>query len=203
MSYDFTVNFHSDDRTMKNLSNIFNTYGCPNTIIEVGVYEGYTTFWLSDVLAKHNSNLKIYAVDPHTGSNDLAHIDFEQIKERFCYNLSVNQNNNVIYVSKPSNTGLIELITQNVKAQLIYIDGDHRAAEVLTDVVLAWQLLDIGGIIICDDSTTWRHRDSNGVSSPHMSPRMAIESFIHCYWDKLDIVNLPYGTQTAFVKVRD
>lgn len=81
MTYRFTINFHGDDRTASNMSMIFNNFGCPSTIVEVGVYEGYTTFWMSDVLAGHNSDLKIYAVDPHIGSNDLDGVDFNKIKK--------------------------------------------------------------------------------------------------------------------------
>lgn len=203
MTYRFTVNFHGDDRTVHNMSRIFNTYGCPNTIIEVGVYEGYTTFWMSDMLSQFNENLKIYAVDPHVGSNDLTEVDFNEIKSNFVHNREANQHKNVEYVCKHSAVGLVDLIKDGVKADLIYIDGDHRAGEVLTDLVLSWQLLNVGGIIMCDDSTSWRFIDKNGACSPSMSPRMAIESFISCYWDRLLPVDLPIGTQTAFMKMKE
>lgn len=203
MDYRFTVNFHGDDRTVHNMSKVFNTFGCPNTIVEVGVYEGYTTFWMSDILSNHNSDLKIYAVDPHVGSNDLTEVDFNEIKGNFCHNLEANENKNVEYVCKYSVDGLTDLIKDGVKADLIYIDGDHRAGEVLTDLVLSWKLLNVGGIIMCDDSTSWRFMDKNGACSPHMSPRMAIEMFIGCYWDRLTPIDLPIGTQTAFMKIKD
>jgi len=203
MTYRFTINFHGDDRTASNMSMIFNNFGCPSTIIEVGVYEGYTTFWMSDVLAGHNSDLKIYAVDPHIGSNDLDGVDFNKIKENFCYNLEANTNKNVEYVCKYSSDGLTDLIKSGVKADFIYIDGDHRAGEVLTDLVMSWKLLNVGGVIMCDDSTAWRFIDKNGACSPHMSPRMAIEMFISCYWDRLTPINLPIGTQTAFMKIKE
>jgi predicted O-methyltransferase YrrM len=185
------------------MSKIFSTFGCPNTIIEVGVYEGYTTFWMSDVLHQYNPDLKIYAIDPHVGSNDLTDVDFNEIKSNFCHNLQVNDKKNVEYISKHSNKGLIDLINQGTKAQLIYIDGDHKAAEVLTDLTLSWQLLDVGGVIICDDASSWVFTDKNGTSSPHMSPRMAIEMFISCYWDRIKPIDLPNGTQTAFMKIKD
>lgn len=55
-----------------NIAQIVNEFGVPNTIIEVGVFEGSTTFWMNDELVPHNPNLKIYAVDPHVGSIDVS-----------------------------------------------------------------------------------------------------------------------------------
>ncbi len=34
---------------------------------------------------------------------------------------------------------------------LIYVDGNHLAAECLTDICLAWSLLTVGGVMIFDD----------------------------------------------------
>lgn len=205
MTYRFTINFHGDNRTINNMNSIFNLFGCPNTIIEVGVYEGYTTFWMSDFLTEHNKDIKIYAVDPHIGSSDLpeADFDFNKIKSNFRHNLESNENKNVEYICKYSTDGLTDLINQGIKADLIYIDGDHKAGEVLTDLVLSWKLLNVGGVIICDDSTSWRFIDANGACSPHMSPRLAIESFISCYWDRLKPLDLPSPGQTAFIKTKD
>ena len=203
MNYKFSITFYSDNRTVDNMTSIFNTCGCPNSIIEVGVYEGYTTFWLSDMLTPHNPNLKIYAVDPHVGSNDLTEVDFNDIRDRFCYNLESNEVKNVEYIQKFSSEGLIDLINRDLKAELIYIDGDHRAAGVLTDLILSWQLLKVGGVILCDDATTWKFKDANGTCSPHMSPRMAIESFMSCYWDRIEPLHLPNTGQTAFMKIKE
>jgi len=201
--YKFSVSFYSDNRVADNISSIFKMYGCPNSIIEVGVYEGYTTFWLSDMLTQYNQNLKIYAIDPHVGSNDLEEADFNKIREYFCHNLEVNKSKNVEYIQKFSSEGLIELINKGVKSEFIYIDGDHKASTVLSDLVLSWQLLKVGGVILCDDSTLWRFKDKNGEISPHMSPRMAIEMFMSCNWDKLEPLYLPHCGQTAFVKVKE
>ena len=187
---------------MANITDLVNTYGVPNTIIEVGVFEGSTTFWMSDTLTPHNKNLLIHAVDPHTGSIDMLE-DFTDVKAAFVHNLSVSTHKNVNYISKPSKVGLMDLINADTKAELIYIDGDHKAAEVLTDLVLAWEILVVGGVILCDDTTTWRYADKNGTMSAQMSPRMAVEMFIQCNWHKLKILALPDGSQTAIMKVSE
>lgn len=34
---------------------------------------------------------------------------------------------------------------------ILYVDGSHLAADVLTDAILGWGLVKVGGIIIFDD----------------------------------------------------
>ena len=196
------MDFNCGRGAITNIAHFINSHGIPNTIIEIGVFEGSTTFWLADQLTPHNPNLKIYAVDPHVGSNDMTE-DFNEVQKNFVHNLNECQYKNVTYLQKHSQDGLIDLINQQVKAELIYIDGDHKASEVLTDLVLSWKLLHVGGIMLCDDTTTWRYTDRNGTESAQMSVRMAVEMFIQCNWHKLRILSIPDGTQTAFMKIAE
>lgn len=200
--YNITMDFNCGNGAFSNIADIVQTYGVPNVIIEIGVFEGLTTFWLADQLTPHNKNLKIYAVDPHVGSNDMFE-DFTFVKQNFLHNLRVCQHKNVTYIPKHSQEGLIDLINQNIKAELIYVDGDHKASEVLTDLVLSWKLLQVGGIILCDDTTTWRFTDSQGIQSAQMSVRMAVETFIQCNWHKIKILKTQDSTQTAFMKLQE
>ena len=199
--YNFTMDFNCGRGAITNITDFVNTMGVPSTIIEIGVFEGKTTFWMADNITPYNSNLNIYAIDPHVGSNDMTE-DFTLIRQNFQHNLNACQHKNVSYIRKHSQDGLIDLINQGVEAELIYIDGDHKASEVLTDLVLSWKLLKIGGIILCDDTTTWRYTDKNGTQSAQMSVRMAVEMFIQCNWHKVKILNIPDGTQTAFMKIQ-
>lgn len=200
MSYRITMDFSCGGAgSMQNISHIINTYGLPDTYIEVGVFEGNTTFWVADNLTPHNPNLKIYAVDPHVGSNDMSE-DPLVIHNNFTYNLNECKHKNVEYIRKHSEDGLIDLINRGVRAQLIYIDGDHRAAGVLTDLVLAFKLLVPGGVMLCDDATVWKFKDKNGTESAQMAPRMAIESFIQCNWHNVKPIKVPDPWQTAFEK---
>ena len=196
------MDFNCGRGAVTNIAHFINSHGIPNTIIEIGVFEGSTTFWLADQLTPHNPNLKIYAVDPHVGSNDMTE-DFNEVQKNFVHNLNECQYKNVTYLQKHSQDGLIDLINQQVKAELIYIDGDHKASEVLTDLVLSWKLLHVRGIMLCDDTTTWRYTDRNGTESAQMSVRMAVEMFIQCNWHKLRILSIPDGTQTAFMKIAE
>ena len=70
MGYKFTVAFAPED-TKANILHIFKTYGAPKTIVEVGVYEGYTTCWMAETIMPHRSDLQIFAIDPHDQSVDI------------------------------------------------------------------------------------------------------------------------------------
>lgn len=188
------------ERTRANLNCIFRTHGVPNVMIEIGCFEGATTFWVSDLCRQHNKHFHLYAIDPHTTDNDNQDFDFDTIKRAFEYNLSVCPGQ-VTYINKYSHQGLVDLINQNVQAELIYVDGDHTAAAVLEDMILSWRLLSVGGVMLCDDAIGWKLVDQQGQAPVQLSPRMGIEMFIQTHWHKIELIELPNSFQTAFVKI--
>ncbi len=183
-----------------NIEFLISLFGLPSSIIEVGCFEGNTTFWLSDVITPHSPNLKIYSIDPHKGSIDMQE-DGETIHQRFVDNLIANTHKNVEYIRKNSDEGLIELYNRNVKAELIYIDGDHQSNTVLSDLVLSYKLLPIGGVLLCDDTGDWQYEDKNKTKAVQMSPRLAVEMFIACNWQNIRPIVLPNAGQTAIQKI--
>lgn len=200
--YRQSYDFNPQGGSVTNLEFLVKTYGIPNTYIEVGVFEGITTVWFSDLITPHNKNFKLYAVDPHVGSDDM-NDDFSKVKENFIFNINANTHKNITYISKSSKKGLIDLINQGVEAEIVYIDGDHTASTVLSDLVLSWQLLKVGGVMLCDDATFWRFIDNNGTESAQLSVRMAVEMFIQCNWHKIRPIQLPSSSQTAFIKIKE
>jgi len=203
MTYTFTQDFNVGAGSYTNIEFLVKTFGIPSTIIEVGVFEGSTTFWMSDRLSGFDPKFKIYAIDPHVGSPDIKCDDFSPIKNNFLKNLEYNSHKNVEYIPKFSSDALLDLINAGVKAQLIYIDGDHTASTVLSDLVLAWRCLELGGVILCDDTNSWRYYDEKGFPAIQMSPRMAVESFIWCNYHKVEPLRIPDSSQTAFRKIKE
>lgn len=194
------MDFDPDNWIKDNFLSIFRNSGVPNCIIEIGVFEGKTTTWLSDTFFKHNPELKIHAIDPHGGSQDLSDFDFKEIKNHFLHNVKVAKNQNIIFHECDSTSALLNLYQEKVTADLIYIDGDHTAPQVLTDLVLSWQILSPNGIILCDDFM-WKYRDKNNNFALQKSPKIAIDYFIHCNFENLNILSLPHNNQIAFRKI--
>ena len=95
------------------------------------------------------------------------------------------------------------MIHQKEKAEFIFVDGDHTSAAVLEDMVLAWRLLPVGGVMLCDDSIGWKLIDEHGSAPVQLSPRMGIEMFIQSHWHQIELIHLPDSFQTAFVKLKE
>ena len=68
---------------------------------------------------------------------------------------------------------------------LVYIDGSHQAPDVLTDAVLAFQLLKVGGVMIFDDYL-WS-MDRPGTQDVLMMPKPAIDAFLNIFQRKTNI----------------
>lgn len=190
------------ERSRTNFNFLFQKYGVPNTIIEIGCFEGITTCWLAEFLKLHNNNSKVYAIDPHTTLNDNQSFSFEVIEETFKYNIS-KCIGNINYLKMYSHEALMKLFQEKEKAELIFVDGDHTTASVLEDMILSWRLLPVGGVMLCDDSIGWKFIDKHGSSPVQLSPRMGIEMFIQAYWHKIDLIHLPDAFQTAFIKLEE
>jgi predicted O-methyltransferase YrrM len=60
----YKVTWDMTPNAMQNIDHIVRSNGIPNTIVEVGVYEGHTTCTMSDSYTPYNPNLKIYGIDP-------------------------------------------------------------------------------------------------------------------------------------------
>lgn len=186
----FTVRFH--DHVITSVESICRQVGFPKTVIEIGVFEGETTFNMSQMISQNVEGYKHYAIDPFDTSADLPKENVSSTKEIFLNNLKESSQGLVEFMNMKSFDALIELRNRGVKADLIYVDGDHRAPEVLQDAVLGFELLNIGGVMLFDDCVVWRYKGD--ITN---SPKIAVDNFIQCYWDRLEVLEIPNGYQLA------
>lgn len=171
--------------------------GMPETVVEIGVYQGYFTIGMTHTIAPTKPSYKHYCIDPFTNSPDLEPDMIEKAYECFQHNLNKTPYaKNIEFIRKNSWDGLLELINRGVKADLIYVDGNHTAPVVLQDLVLSYEILKPGGVMLCDDSVTWGEE-----FKLQDTPRLAIDSFIQCFWGKIRVLVLPNSYQTAFTKI--
>lgn len=197
----YTVMFH--EFTQQSIMQFIRNYGPPRTVIEIGCFEGHTTFGLTEMMVQQNPNYKHYAIDPYDMSDDLPLDVLNDAGKLFMSNLEeFKYKDNVEFIHDTSWNGLLKLLHRGVKADLIYIDGDHRAETVLEDLVLSFNLIDVGGVILCDDSVSWKHQDSDKRYNLQSSPKLAVDNFIQCNWDKVEVLTLNNGYQTAFRKIK-
>lgn len=189
----FSVKFH--DHTQQTLMRIFNEIGIPSVVVEIGCFEGETTFNLAHVLNVQKPSYVYYAIDPYKNSENLIQKVVDEAKKQFLQN--VIDFPQVELIEKTSFDGLLELHARKVQADLIYVDGSHFAKDVLADAVLGFELLKIGGVMFFDDAVSWRY-------GTHIqeSPKIAVDNFIQCNWDRLKVLETPTGYQVSIQKTK-
>jgi len=130
----------------------------------------------------------IVCVDSWEGNPEHDRTKMSEIETRFDANISEAMRIrarpvNVRKVKDRSNHALPSLILGNDIFDLVFIDGSHRAEDVLTDAINSFSLLRIGGILIFDDYI-WREDVSGGQDILNL-PKMAIDSFVNVFHKKL------------------
>lgn len=172
----------------------------PLTAIEIGSYEGRSALWLLDNLLGHRDS-RLYCIDlfdrgldPPTPGN--------AVREQFDRNIAESPHAAKVEVlAGPSYRGLIELAHRGVRADLVYVDGSHRAPEVLEDLVLGFRLAKVGGVIICDDYL-WS-KEPAGQQDLVNAPKLAVDAFVNCNIRKLDLLSKQLLYQLVFRKISE
>lgn len=161
----------------------------PNiNFMEIGCFQGRSTVWLLENILTHNTS-KITCIDTFEGSiehqdNQYKHM-LPSLYQTFCHNTSYF-GEKVIIKRERSQDVLKQLKDNKEYYDFIYIDGDHHAASVLEDAVLAFPLLKKGGILLFDDYH-WGEHIINGRLNLNV-PRPAIDAFVSIYADKFEII---------------
>ncbi|MFC1463695.1 MAG: class I SAM-dependent methyltransferase [Candidatus Brachytrichaceae bacterium NZ_4S206] len=143
--------------------------------LEIGSYEGRSAVWfLQNVLTHPTSTLD--CVDLFMGKGS---------EPRFDHNIHISGRSNQVRKHKGrSEAVLLELPRSYF--DVIYVDGSHRAADVLLDAVLSWRLLKCGGLMIFDDYL-WE------MSKPAAQrPQIAIDLFLETYGPRLRMIHQGY-----------
>jgi predicted O-methyltransferase YrrM len=166
-------------------------------VLEIGSYEGASACYLIDVLGR-KAPLEIHCIDHWNGGIEhrAATIDMAQVEQRFRRNTAISVINSPFPVDLHIHKGSSEsclgaLLSQQPKPQFdfIYVDGSHQAADVLLDASMAFRLLRVGGIMVLDDYL-W-HETQAASRDPLAVPKMAIDAFINCHFNRLRIVSAP------------
>lgn len=127
---------------------------CPsnNVIVEIGSWKGKSTIWLGKG-SQAGHNVKVYAIDPHVGSEEHAK-DGKEVWtfDEFKKNIEGAQVDDVIVpivkTSKDAVTDIVEPVG------LVFIDGAHDYESVKLDFELWSPKIVDGGIVVFHD-TDW------------------------------------------------
>jgi predicted O-methyltransferase YrrM len=170
-------------------------------VLEIGSYEGGSSVWILENLLKSGGEL--HCIDTWKGGVEHRKHKMLEVEARFDRNiekaLAKTSRAKIFKHTGESRIKLIELMTSGHLSSfdLVYVDGSHESADVLCDLVGAFQLCKVQGLIICDDYL-WGYEDNL-----RFSPKLAIDSFVNCYNNKIKIlVKMPLY-QMYFVKTRE
>ena len=170
----------------------------PKNVLEIGSFEGLSTCWImSQLLENKDSNL--ICIDTFEGGNEQGDsINMDNVRDRFYKNIAeTNRLESIRVLEEKSDIALLMLIHENnVKFDFIYIDGSHMAVDVLTDLILSFRLLKIGGLCICDDYYWTAEIDNFDLDK---SPKMAIDAFSSIYSKRIGFMPI-VNTQFAFIR---
>lgn len=158
--------------------------GRPNLqVLEIGSFEGRSACWLLEhVLTGDGAGID--CVDTFMGSMEFTNLPVEptQLLARFKENTGPWGARVTTHVGRSD-----EVLPALQKTfDVIYVDGSHLAQDTLTDAVLAWRLLKVGGLMIFDDYE-W-----NFYSEAELNPKPGINAFLHGFNGWFELVFIGY-----------
>lgn len=121
----------------------------PVRMLEIGSWEGRSSLFFLTYFTQG----QLTAVDTWAGSDEWhyhATPDLQDLEARFDSNVA-SGGARVTKRKGSSLNVLPQLLAEQQKFDLIYVDGSHLADDAITDSINAWRLLNQGGIMIFDD----------------------------------------------------
>ena len=168
----------------------------PSKILEIGAFEGRCTCYLINQLAREEA-LSLHCIDTWQGgiehqSGGQAESDMNAVEIRFRKNTEfaislAAQPVNLVIDKAKSSDALSRLIANGESSfDFIYIDGSHQAPDVLTDAIMSFQLLKVGGVMVFDDYI-WDEGLPGGIDTLRC-PKVAIDAFTTIFARKVRII---------------
>jgi predicted O-methyltransferase YrrM len=144
----------------------------PLRILEIGSWEGRSALFFLNYLP----NSRIVCIDTF-GGNIEHHRDpyFAELAPKaegqFNCNLAALMHR-IEKIKGSSTTVLPQLGIAGRRFDLAYVDGSHMAADVYSDAVLTWSMLEPSGMVIFDDY------DWDLMGAEHERPKLGIDTFL-------------------------
>ena len=123
-----------------------------------------------------------------TGNKEV--IELKKIKENniekiFYNNIKISGIKDLNVLKGDSANILLNLISENKKFDFIYVDGSHTLLDSYSDLLLSFNLLNVGGIIVLDD---FLYNKGDILNSPFRG----IEYFLNKFKTKINVLHKDY-----------
>ena len=142
------------DREGEILYNLAKNCKGKGVIVEIGSWEGKSTIWIGSG-SKNGNKVKIYAIDPHTGSSEHQKENekiwtFEEFKKNI---KNAKVDDIILPLVKTSEEAAKNF---NKPVEFIFIDGAHEYEFVKLDFDLWFPKVVNGGIMAFHDTISWK-----------------------------------------------
>lgn len=142
--------------------------GIVRELLEIGAFEGRTTSFAARLFP----NARITCVDPWVEYAEMKEI--RRAEEAFHHNIAEFAGR-IRPIKGYSSAVLPRLLDEGEHFDLVFIDGSHAYADVVTDSQFGWRLLKPGGVLIWDDYL-WRRAEYG-----RLVPKLAIDEFLSAH----------------------
>ena len=161
-------------------------------VLEIGSWEGRSALFFLNYLPR----ARLVCIDTFEGGQEHraaedAEAFLPQVEKTFDANTSAFADR-IAKIKARSADGLALLGLASRRFDLAYIDGSHRAADVYSDGILTWPLIEPGGLVIFDDYELELTPD------PLDNAKHGIDSFLEVLKGQYRILHRGY--QVAVVK---
>lgn len=176
--------------------------GKPIQALELGSFEGRSACWLMDNILTH-PDARLTCVDNYhyVSNNDAGAEEAREFNalhlnraRRLFLSNTKPYGRRVRLVQSPTREYLCRAILQGRAFDLAYIDAAHVASMALLDLVLVWELIVRGGVVVMDDMR-W---PGQGQPADGRGPARALASFQAC---RDDVVHIAQDN-VAFIRKR-
>ena len=198
----------SRDKFIQTLA-LFKDYKHLN-ILEIGTYVGTSIITMLSILPQAYGTVIDTWIDYEENTKLTNNLSESEIKARFYQNVYISGlQDRITILHGDSKKKLLELYQHQITKSLnnvdtdnahesisstsvlfdiIYVDGSHKCLDCYTDMILAWELLSSGGLMIIDDYQ-WAPENNNNVLD---KPMEAVNHFIKNYTSELQILDVGY-----------
>ena len=154
--------------------------------LEIGSWEGESSCWYLDNILT-GDNCSITCVDSWEGGEEHTNI-METIESNFLSNIE-SRRTNVEILKGYSKEMLLSIQDRKGYYDFVYVDGGHTLKDVITDLILSFDLVKPGGIIGMDDFMWGSPQYKVGDPKPdHMRPEHAIRTFVTAFTDEIEVI---------------
>jgi predicted O-methyltransferase YrrM len=122
--------------------------------LEIGSAQGVSMALIGSALSRIAASGQLVSVDPYYDdgyTEDGFQVSINRSSKESARSLYGSLNLSVNHIHKTSSDGLVELLKQDKRFHLIYIDGYHSGLTPTLDFGLSYHLLHNGGVIMIDD----------------------------------------------------